>query len=71
MRDKEYGLLRIGSKQPGEQFSLGCFVKATADFVEQEDVATMEQATGDGDALGLTFAESAASFTKFGVEAIG
>jgi len=31
----------------------------------------MEQATGDGDALGLPLAESAAPFTQFGVETIG
>ena len=31
----------------------------------------MKQSTGDGNTLGLSFAESAASFSKFGVDAIG
>ena len=31
----------------------------------------MEQTTGDGDALGLTFAESTTPLSQFGVETVG
>lgn len=51
------------------KFALCRFVEGTADFVKQKDVATVEQSAGDSDTLGLSLAESAASFSKFGVYA--
>ena len=69
--DEKHGLLRVGRKETVVQFALGGFVEGTADLVEQEDVATVEQSAGDGDTLGLTFAESTTPLAQFGVETVG
>ena len=71
MGDEKHGLLWVCRKKAVIQFALCGFVEGTADFVKQQDVAIVEQSTGDGDTLGLSFAESAAALTQFGVDAIG
>lgn len=70
MRDEQDGGGRECFKQSGEQFLLRRFVERTTDFVKQENAATVDQSTGDGNTLGLSLAESAASLTKFDVEII-
>lgn len=69
--NEDNGLIRIALKEAMVEFALGGFVERTADLVEQEDVATVEQPTSDGDTLGLSFAETATPLTQFGVESIG
>ena len=49
------------------KFTLRGFVEGTADLVKQEDVATVEQSTGNSDTLSLALAEPAAALTQFGV----
>ena len=71
MGNKQHGLVGIAREEAMIQFTFCRFVQAAADFIEQEDVATVEQSAGDGDTLRLALAESAASFTKFSVDALG
>ena len=66
--DEEHGLVGTGGKEAGEEFALGGLVEGGADFVEQEDAARTQQATGNGDTLSLTLAESAAALTQFGIK---
>ena len=71
MGDEDDGFLRIGGKEAGKEIALGGLVERAAYLVEQEDVATMQQTTGYGNALSLSFAESPTPFTEFGAECIG
>ena len=71
MGDEEHGLVGIGGEEAAVELTFGGLVERAADLVEQEDVTTMQQSTGDGDALGLTLTESAATFAQFGIETIG
>ena len=71
MGDEKHGLLWVGRKETVIQFALCGFVEGTADLVKQEDVATVEQSSGDGDTLSLALTESAAMLTKFGVKTVG
>jgi hypothetical protein len=49
--DEKHGLLWVCRKEPVIQFAFRGLVEGTADFVKQEDVATVEQSTGDGNTL--------------------
>ena len=69
--DEDDGFLRVGGKEAGKEIALGGLVERAANLVEQEDVATMQQTTGYGNALCLSFAESPTPFTEFGAECIG
>ena len=71
MGDEDDGLLRVGGKEAGKEIALGGLVERAANLIEQEDVATMQQTTGYGNALSLSFAESPTPFTEFGAECIG
>ena len=46
MGDKKHGLFWEGYKEPVVEFALGLFVERTTDFVEQEDVAGVQQTAG-------------------------
>lgn len=70
MGDEEHGLVGIGGEEAAVELAFGGLVERAADLVEQEDVTTMQQSTGDGDALGLTLTESAASLTQLGIYAL-
>jgi hypothetical protein len=70
MGDEYHEFVLVGSKETAEKFLFGLLVQRTADFVEQKDIAASEQSAGDGDALGLSLAETAASFTKLGVQSL-
>ena len=56
--DEKHVFVGVSRKNAVVEFALGGFVERAADFVEQEDVATVQQATGDGYALGLTLAQA-------------
>lgn len=70
MSNEKHGFIGILCKEMVIQFVLCGFVEGTTDFVKQENAATVDQSTGDGNTLGLSLAESAASLTKFDVEII-
>ena len=70
MGDEKHGFIWVGCKNAAVEFALGGLVERAANLVEQQYVATMQQATGNGYALGLPLAESATTFTKSGVKTV-
>lgn len=46
-------------------------VEGGGGFVQQQDVAGAQQGAGDGNALGLSFAEAATLLVERGVDAVG
>lgn len=46
-------------------------VEGGGGFVQQQDVAGAQQGAGNGDALGLSFAEAATLLVEGGVDAVG
>ena len=70
MGDEKHGFIGVGCKNAAVEFALGGLVERAAYLVEQQYVAAMQQATGDGYALRLAFAQSATTLTKFGVKTV-
>ena len=46
------------------------FVEGGADFIQQHNITRAEQASGNGDALGLALAETGATLATLGVDAL-
>ncbi len=61
----------ISCKETTVKLTFGGLVERTADFVEQQDLRWAQETSGDGDALRLTLAQTTASLTQFGIDAIG
>ena len=60
--DEDHGFLWEAGGEAFEHFVFGLGIEGGAEFVEQQDGAWSEQGAGDGDALGLTFAEAYSPF---------
>ena len=71
MGDEKHGLLREGGKEAAVELTLGRFVERRGYLVEQKNTTRAQPTASNGNALGLAFAKSAATFTQFGVETIG
>ena len=69
--DEQEGLVGYPALQTGEQLAFGVAVERRGGLVEQKDAAGTQQTAGNGDALGLTFAEAAAELAAQGVETVG
>ena len=63
--DEKHGFIGMSREYAAVEFAFGGFIERAAYFVEQQDVATMQQAAGDGYALRLTLTESATALAKF------
>ena len=70
MGNEDHGLLRVGFEQTAVEFMLCLFVEGGADFIQQHNITRAEEAAGDGDALGLAFAKTGATFATLGVDAL-
>ncbi len=62
--DENHGLVLAVVEEAAKEFALGLLVQGRADFIEQQDATRAQQTTGNGDALGLAFAETNASLTQ-------
>jgi hypothetical protein len=45
-------------------------IKGRGGFIQQQDVSGTEEGAGDGDTLGLSFAEAATLFIEIGIYSI-
>ena len=71
MGDEEHGLVgKIMGKALHEEL-LSLFVERGTELIKKEDRTLSEQGTGDGNTLGLPFAQSASRFLARRIESFG
>lgn len=71
MGDQQYRAVGLCVEEAAVQLLLRLFVERAAYLVKQQDVAAVQQPSGDGYALGLPLAESVAPFAEPCVDAVG
>ena len=69
--NKEHGLVGKMVGKALHQEAFGCFVEGGTELIKKEERAFPEQGAGDGDALGLPFAQSASCLLAKRVESFG
>jgi hypothetical protein len=55
----------------GQELTLGLLVEGTRGLIEQEDAATAQEGTGNGNALRLSLGEACPTLAYAGVETLG
>jgi len=70
MGDKDYRLLPM-TKDIFQQKTLGVWVERTGGLIEEHDAARPKEGAGYGNALGLSFTETASLLGKHGVKTVG